>query len=533
MSSQQRLAQVKTVPEKSHNAPHESTTLNAFFLVSAALIVGVLNYALNIVLGWTLSKEQYGQVGVSQTLIFICSWFLAAGFPWVVTRAIAQARGAEPNDGGEGTEAWRIYKTALIANSALTFCLVGLLLLSFALGWLPLDSSYGLLIVIVALTIGSLGVGAVPSAGLQGLFRFGRISAVRIVEAVSNIVASVALVLLGFGAAGALGGFTVAAILATVLQIWFMRDKPFWRAQGWGGLATVRAALPLTVAVFGGVLLTNIDLLALKFLSAPLGSDALSGEYQVAAVLARAPFFVGTALVSVFYPEIARDRALTDEERSSGQLLRWIMLGALPINVIMAAGAPVIVSFFFPERYISSALTLTILAVSSAFLVLASALTAILQASNQVKVPAVVMSLAVAIDVLGLVVLVPPFGPTGAAVASLTASTMACAVLVFYRWRLGLGLPTLGRQIAALVWLALLILPLGLLDLRLSRVLVALWVSASLMLYIALCFVLNLVSAHALTPNPPRQGPIASIVRHLLSAGEALNRVGKRMIKES
>ena len=74
--------------------PLQGTARHAFLLVAATVIVAVLNYALNIILGWTLTVEEYGRVGVSQTLIFVLVWFLGAGFPWVVTRALARTRGA-------------------------------------------------------------------------------------------------------------------------------------------------------------------------------------------------------------------------------------------------------------------------------------------------------------------------------------------------------------------------------------------------------------------------------------------------------
>src|SRR5207248_8842561 len=131
-----------------------------------------------------------------------------------------------------------------------------------------------------------------------------------------------------------------AALLACGLNVWWIRETRFWRARGWGGLAIFRAASVMTAAVFGGVLLTNIDLLALKFLSGAAVSDGLAGTYQVAAVLARAPLFVGTALVSTFYPRIALETVGGRAGPAGRDLLRWVGLGVLPMNVILATGAP-------------------------------------------------------------------------------------------------------------------------------------------------------------------------------------------------
>ncbi|MEO5952666.1 MAG: oligosaccharide flippase family protein, partial [Chloroflexia bacterium] len=304
-------AALSLVSGQSHEKllPPESTGTgtgqHAVILVSSTFVVAVLNYALNIILGWTLPAAQYGQIGVSQTLIFICLWLISAGLPWVVTRSLAHAHDAAATS-EDREEAWRTYKSARLANAFLTMLVVALLQVAFFGGWLPLEASYAPLIVLVGVTVSALGLGSIPNAGLQGLFRFRRISALRVGEAAVNIVVSVVLVLAGYGVSGALGGFAASAILASVLAVWSMSGNRSSQIEGWGGLEALRTAVPMTLVVFGGVLLTNIDLLSIKFLGG-LNSDSLSGDYQVAAILARAPLFIGTALISAFYPRIAQD----------------------------------------------------------------------------------------------------------------------------------------------------------------------------------------------------------------------------------
>lgn|GEM_PF-1931634 len=510
-----------------------NTARNALLMVTSTVIVAVLNYVLNIILGWTLPIEDYGRVGVSQTLIFICVWFLAAGFPWVVARAIAQVRDAGPLDGEEGAAAWRTYKTAWLANTVLTFLVVGILLAAYMLGWLPLNEAYAPLIAMVALTVIALGSGAVPNAGLQGLFRFARISVVRITEALTNIMVSVTLVLLGFGAPGALAGFAISAGLVAGLNTWFMRDKRFWLAKGWGGLGSVGDALPITLAVFGGVLLTNIDLLAIKFLTGQPNSDALSGTYQVAAVLARGPFYVGTALVSTFYPRIAQDKSESGSIAvgSGRELLHWLAVIVLPMNVIMIAGAPALVRFFFPEHYAPAAGSLAVLGLGSAFLIFAGAFSSILQAMHRTKGPAIIMSLAVAVQVTGLLWLVPAMGIRGAALASTLASGLACALLLTYvkRAQPGLEPPRLKWQVLALLLLGGLTLPLTLQFAEAGRVVVAGWVAIALALYLSVCFFFNLLNAQSLFAPLMRFSFSARLARPIFSLASSLNRLGRNL----
>jgi O-antigen/teichoic acid export membrane protein len=293
------------------------------------------------------------------------------------------------------------------------------------------------------------------------------------------------------------------------------------------------------------VLLTNIDVLAIKFLTPSINSDALSGAYQVAAVLARAPLFVGTALVSTFYPRLAQDAQDAHEVRhgnnngigavdavarrqSSRELLRWILLGVLPINTIIAVAAPEVVLFFFPGHYASSAPMLVVLAVGSGFLVVASALAAILQAERRAVVPALVMTLAVSLEIASLWLLVPVFGPMAAAASAAVMSALACVLLLWYCRRTVAPPRGLWRHALSLAWLGALVAPLALFGDNWGRVLVALWVMGASLLYLGSVFALNLVSVGELAWQLPRNlgGALAAIARRGLRVAHWLNHLG-------
>jgi O-antigen/teichoic acid export membrane protein len=507
-----------------------NTGRHALLMSLSAIVVGILNYALNIVMSWNLSVEDYGRVGVSQTLIFVCVWFVSAGFPLIVTRVVAQAhedRAGEPVQPEVRREAWSTFKSAWLADSVLTLAVVGLLTLAYFVGWLPLGSTYAVLIILIAITAGALGLGSVPSAALQGLFRFGAIAWLRIFEVGVNLVASLGLIALGFGAEGALAGFAIGAVLSTPVALWLMRDTQFWHVKGWGSLKSLWVVAPMTFAVFGGVLLTNVDLLSIKFLSSSADSDTLSGAYQVAAVLARAPLFISAALVSTFYPRIAQDSGNTGAAR---ELIRMVIMWLLPVNLILVVSAPAVVLFFFPERYASSGPLLAVLSFGSACLVIATALAAVLQARHQVKVPALVMSGAVILQVVGLAFAVPAYGALAAALVSTGASVLALLCLVWKCRHLNLAPAALSRYGAALALLTAPALALTLFYGGQGRLFIALWVAGSLALYVMGLFALNLLDADRLSEASvlPRSGPAGVAIKHLLAFAALLNRAGWR-----
>jgi O-antigen/teichoic acid export membrane protein len=287
----------------------------------------------------------------------------------------------------------------------------------------------------------------------------------------------------------------------------------------------------MTVAVFGGVLLTNIDLLSVKFMSPAADSDALSGAYQVAAVLARAPLFVGTALIQVFYPRIAQWAAAdaSPSSRAPRQLLSALALLVLPLNVLMAVGSSAVILFFFPSRYLQAAPILSILAIGSGFLAFATALASIHQARGRSTLPALIMGGAVVAQVLGLLLVVPGAGMWGAASISAAASLLACVLLASYSRGWSLTPVVARRQAAALGVLALTVVPLATVFQTADRLLVGVWIAGAMGLYVVTCLLLNVLDASVIgtisIPLPTGRHLVARLVRY----ANLLNHAGRHL----
>lgn len=503
----------------------QASARHAGAMVAATVTVAGLNYGLNILLGWALPLSAYGQVGVIQTILFLGTWLLGAGLPGVVSRAIAQARGGEASGAAAGREVWQTVKTAWLANSALAGIVVAAFAGSYLAGWLPLGADYAPLIAPAALTIGALGISAVPDAAMQGLFRFGTVARWRVLEAVTNVALSAALLALGFGAAGALGGFAAAAVLALALNVWSLRDTHLWHVPGWVRLRSLGLAGPLAVAAAGSVLLTNLDVLAIKALTGAATADALVGTYSVAAVLARAPLFVSQALVATYYPRVAQEPT----GPAAGELRRWLALSVLPMNVILLAAAPAVVAFFFPPRFAGAATPLAVLALSSAALAWAGGEAAIAQARGRAAWPARILALAVVAQVAALALLVPAVGLVGASLASAGATLLAAGGLALVAGRIVWPELRPVRLTVVLAALALLLVPLGLLGDTAGRGLTAVWIAMAAAAYVMACLLLNLV--HVPPEGASRgtsPGGLGSVVDPLLDGARLLNRIGSR-----
>ena len=464
------------------------SAVGGVLLILSSIFIALFNYALSIILSWTLDPVAYGVIGVSQSFLFLGGWFLISGFPWVMTKALAKA------DSDEVPSIYPLLKSAFYGNLLLGGLIAGGLWLATVTGLLRLSSAYsvpmGWVAVIIFLLGGRLGFDAI----LQGRLEFGKLSLVRTIEVVAQFSTALLLVWYGYGVSGALGGFAIGTAISLGLAVWFAKDIPFLKisSTGFPILAALRPALPFLLANLCGVLLVNVDLLAVKFLTPSNQADLLVGQYQVAAVLARIPYFLSQSIISIIFPIIAShaDNRL-QATRTGRQTLQLMISVVMGLGLILVAAPEATIAFFFPATYVAIAPTLRLLAVAISFIILAQALAAILQARGKASAAAMPLLLAVAIQMLALIWGVPQYEIIGAALATVLAGLVALVTMLLTIHR---TFPTLikvspgqvATQISAFALLGLLLAWLP----SLNRLYTALWISVGISVYTAVLLVL-------------------------------------------
>jgi O-antigen/teichoic acid export membrane protein len=166
---------------------------------------------------------------------------------------------------------------------------------------------------VVALLSASALLGMLVSVNrgvLQGLLRFGSLSANLILDGAGRVGIAVALVLGGFGPAGAVAGLLAGPTIAYAQSLTLLRRLPRAGAQAGASLRQVgRYAAPAATAVIGVTYLYNVDvILARHYLP-----SREAGIYAAGAVLARVTYFLGVTIAGVMFPEVAglhaRDQA--------------------------------------------------------------------------------------------------------------------------------------------------------------------------------------------------------------------------------
>ena len=390
----------------------------ASILTVSFLVVGILGYIFNILLSWLLPVEQYGGFGVAVALFGITGLFVNVGFPWAVTKFIS----AETHL----IKQYKIFKSAIVGNilTAVLLSIVLVVVFSFPPVQVVIEKKLGLLLIVTLLLSSSI---AVHLNTLQGLFRFKQLGGMQILQAGVRTVAGFTFAFLGYGALGAFAGYFVAAIVAQIIVTYLLRNFKFWQAPGWIDAKIYTFAPAMFLSFLGITLLSNMDLLGVRFISEITVSEELTGYYQSILIIARVPFVITGAMMMAIFPFISKF-ADSDSQIYPSTALKYASLFVFPVSIMIAIYPSTFITLLFPDSYIAGANALRVIAVGMAFLSIIQVLAYIFQALGKPWTPAILLVILSMVQLGILLVLVPRWGLVGGAVAT----TVSCFLGVLF-----------------------------------------------------------------------------------------------------
>ncbi|WP_433803609.1 oligosaccharide flippase family protein [Actinomycetospora sp. CA-084318] len=376
-------------------------------LLGAVATTAALNYGLGLALAWLLPTEGFGAVGVLLNLLLLATSVLAAGFPWALARATA--RGAETGPDPAAVRA------ALVGNVVLGIVLAGAFAAVQLTTGVVLPGVGPVPTLLAAATIVVLAVVAVLVGALQGARRFDAVGATRVAEIVVKVLAALGAVgVAGYGVGGVAAALLAGAVAAALVAAVAGADRLRRPARPGSGRrpGVVAAAVPMAVSTTGFGLLGTLDVLALGVAGVPL---AVVGVYQAAAVLARAPFFVGSALSDAAFPFIAAAPTAAAARRALLGALRWVPLVLVPGQLVLLVAPGPVLDVVLPGAYAAAAGPVRVLTLGTTGLLLADMLLKALFARGHAATVARRVPVAVAAQAAALLLLVPAHGALGAA----------------------------------------------------------------------------------------------------------------------
>lgn len=423
-------------------------TVRVFLAESLLIPTGLLTAAY---LARTLGPDGYGHFTVAAAVVAWIEWSLTALFSRASVKLVADARDWQPI----GSTIVGVHLVASVAAALLLWlaapAVAGVLGAPVLAGYLRL----------FAADIPLFCLAQAHRSILVGLGSFGRRALAAAARWISRLVLVVLLVELGMSIEGAILGSIGASAIELAVARYHVR--PAWSVQAvrragslWG------YAGPIVVSALALRVFDKLDLVTLSALG---GSPEQAGQYGAAQNLAILP---GLFALS-FSPLVlsAMSRALRDGEtelarRMGRDALRGVLLLA-PVAGVVAGAAPAIVGLIFGERFAPSAPILAWLIFGAVGLVLISVTTGMLIAANRPRLALALTGPLPIVAMGGYLLVVPQWGPTGAAAVTAATSLAVAAVLVAAVHRashalppaataLRSGLMTAGAYAAAALW---------------------------------------------------------------------------------
>jgi glycosyltransferase involved in cell wall biosynthesis/O-antigen/teichoic acid export membrane protein len=310
----------------------------------SAGVVGLLSYACTLLMAHVLSPPEYSDYAAGQMLVGVVGIVAAALVPLPLVHIVrSHPRGSEGRRRGMAF-AWSVSAAAGVVAAVVTGAVAAVFAPPPMVG---------------AVAASALALFAIsPVWGwMQGELRFVRYAVTTMAEVGIRLAFSVAAVLLGWGATGALTGFIVGATVVLLAGLGALYRDLAWRPRviteklRW----TETGDIALTQLVISTLIGADVVLVALVGNGAP---DAAG--YQALATLAKGPVYVAAGTVLVAFPLLRSNNArvediLREALRSFGRL-------ALPTAAVLTTVPTGLALLVLPQRYAGSLVTLPWLA---------------------------------------------------------------------------------------------------------------------------------------------------------------------------
>jgi glycosyltransferase involved in cell wall biosynthesis/O-antigen/teichoic acid export membrane protein len=304
------------------------------YVVSAAGVVSLLNYAYTLVLLWLLPAREFAEVGSISALLLICGTIAGAALPWVLAQEVLRS----------GRDRQR-------RRYAVSFCLFATVLQGVAAGLascLIIIRYTGSNAVLAAAfsSVFLIFMAATATGYFQGKQAFRLIVLLRVAEVVVKIGAGIGLIALGAGASGAVAGFALGAGVVAGAGLAYMVSDISWSWSALAGRHLWGSTRGLMAIQAGVAVLASMDVVIGSLI---LGAQPALATYLAANVLGRVPVFIGAALSIVIFP-----RMIAGGDHPSVVIRKSVALYVkvcVPITLITATLPQSVMSTVFPTRY--------------------------------------------------------------------------------------------------------------------------------------------------------------------------------------
>jgi len=412
--------------------------LKLFLGVSISTVIMAVG---TVVLARLLSQDEYGMYSIALIPSLMINLFRDWGVNSAATRYIAQFRATNnEEDVRDIVVAGLVFET--IAGLALS--LVSVFLAIFIATTVFHRPESAPLISIVSVTTLSGAILTATQSIFVGYERMGLNSLTLICQAIAKIAISISLVLLGYGAFGAVIGYTFSFIVAGIVGIatvYFAVFKQLKRTKknGSGMTKTLKMMLHYGVPFSISAVLSGFLVQFNNFAMVSNFTNLVIGNYQVTVNFSVILTFITLPISTVLFPAFAKL-----DPRNEKQLLGTVYASSVkyasvllvPATMAMMVLSKPIVSTLFGDKWTYAPFFLTVYVISNLLIVLGSlSMNSLLAGLGETKMLMILNALTLILDIPLVLLLIPAFGILGMIVGALLAGLPSLFYGLFWAWR--------------------------------------------------------------------------------------------------
>lgn len=373
-------------------------------LLVAFTCTSIINYSFGLTAAWFLLPGDFGLLAFAQTVLLIGGLILESGIPWSLVKSLRETSDRDRP---------ALILGAITANCLLALVISFLILVLFGLGYLGTALETWTIAGSVALAFPFIALACVARGAAQGMENFLALGILQLLEVATKAAIGTLLMILGWGATGAVAGALVGAVLAAGFGLWRLHKSSGICLRGRARVLPVRSTSPLFAGLIGLVLILNLDLIGVKIFATE--QRDLAGYYQAALMLASAPYYlVAASMIPVLFTRLPGAKSVEDARVLLGEVIRSAAALVVPLELVFAVAPELVLSRLFPEGYIVAAPLLRLLAVGKGLVIFVAIMSSALQAIGLARTAARIL-LTIALGESVVLSIMVPSGPSTAA----------------------------------------------------------------------------------------------------------------------
>lgn len=402
---------------------------NAAIRTIGEVIAKVASLVWLIATARVLGEQEFGDLMFAisfTTVLFMISGF---GTEELLAREVSRQRGRVHD--------YLSNIVALKAGLSVVMALIGIAIMQIA----DYSAEVRLSVYLVGLGICLENFGRTWGSVFQAYERMEFISAVLIIQRILTAAGCALALVLGGRLIAVSGVYAVCALIGFLIGAWALRRfvvAPEWvvdRSRWW---PIAKAGVPIGILALLSMTLLKLDQVLLSFLSG--GDNTEVGYYGAAFRLVEATLFVSWAFAAAFLPWLSRQGKESRERMASGFELGEKALTAvlLPVAVVFVLLAQPLIELIYGSQYEDAVASLQLLGAMTVFFGINEFAAVALIARDRPFTFTRVLAVATVINIAMNVILIPPLGATGAALAALVSGILLAVLgLIFLRVELG------------------------------------------------------------------------------------------------